>query len=102
MAKARHVDIKTLKTIPILEVAAALGLPLKKTGFGAWSEKSADDPLGVTSLTIFENKGFWIRYSEKTSGGVYKGSVIDLVMHIRDCDFRAACEFLASAFPNIR
>ncbi len=97
----KHVDLAALKAIPIVEVANALRLPLKKMGAGVWNEKSADDPLGVTSLTIFERRNWWIRYSEKTQGGVYKGSVIDLVMHVRDCDFRSACEFLTSSFPTI-
>ena len=91
----KKISITALKAISILEVAESLNMPLKKVGFGVWAEKSDEDMLGVTSLTIFESRNYWIRYSEKMSGGVYKGSVIDLVMHVRDCDFKTACDFLS-------
>lgn len=77
-------------------------MEVKKMGGGVWNQKSDEDALGVTSLTIFERRNWWIRYSEKTAGGVYKGSVIDLVMHMRECDFTEACTFLSSHFPNYR
>lgn len=95
--KKKFADIATLKTIPIVEVARMLGMELKKTGIGVWNEKSEHDRRGYTSLTIFENKNKWWRYSSSSGG-----SVIDLVMHVRECDFRAACEYLSSSFPNYR
>ncbi len=91
-------DCNELRRIPILHVAQALGVELKRTGNDSWNVKDANDPLGYTSLSISENKNHWKRWSGKTSGGVSHGSVIDLVMHVRDCGFKAAIEFLSNHF----
>ena len=91
-------DFAKLRQIPILHVAQTLGIELRRTGSGTWNVKDAADPLGYTSLTISESKNRWKRWSGKTSGGVSQGSVIDLVMHIQDCDFKAAVEFLSNHF----
>lgn len=91
-------EILRLRAIPILQVAQALGLELMRTGSNTWNEKDANDPKRHTSLTIFENSNRWKRWSGKLSGGVSQGSVIDLVMHVRDCDFKAAIEFLSLRF----
>ena len=96
--RSRSFDLQRLRNIPILTMAAALGLSLKRTGGGIWNVQDADDPLGHTSLTIWEKKNCWKRWSGKTSGGVCQGSTIDLVMHIRDCDFKEAIAFLSQRF----
>lgn len=91
-------DFAELRRIPILHVAQALGIELRRTGGDSWNVKSADDPLGYTSLSISERKNYWKRWSGKTSGGVSQGSVIDLVMHMRDCSFKEAVSFLSDRF----
>lgn len=91
-------DLTRYYDIPILQVAGALGLELRQTGCNTWNVKDADDPLGYTSLSISERKNRWRRWSGKTSGGVSQGSVIDLVMHVRDCSFKDAVAFLSSRF----
>ena len=91
-------DFSEYRRIPILHVAQALGIELKRTGSDSWNIKDEHDPLGHTSLSISEKRNRWKRWSGKTSGGVSQGSVIDLVMHIRDCDFKAAIEFLTNRF----
>lgn len=93
-------DIDTIKTIPILEVAQALGLSLKKTGAGIWNMRDADNPNECTSLCINERRNRWKRWSGK--GEPNFGSVIDLVMMAHSCDFQAAIEYLSSAFPRYR
>ncbi len=52
----------------------------------------------ITSLVIFEKSNTWHRFSGKERGGVSRGSTIDLVMHIRQCSFRMAIDFLTSRF----
>lgn len=91
-------DFAGLRSLPILHVAQALGLMLKRTGSGTWNVKDSDDSLGYTSLTVFETTNTWHRFSGKESGGVHRGSPIDLVCHVRDCSFKEAVEFLSSRF----
>jgi len=91
-------DFSELRHIPILHVAQALGIELKRTGGDSWNMKGAHDPLGYTSLSISEKRNRWKRWSGKTSGGVSQGSVIDLVMHIQECNFKDAIEFLTNRF----
>ncbi len=86
------------RNIPILRVAESLGLELRRTGSGTWNVKDGNDRLGYTSLTIFEKTNNWRRWSGKVSGGVSKGSIFDLVMHMRDCNFKEALNFLSSRF----
>lgn len=89
-------DLLRLRSLSILRVAEALGLSLKRTGGTTWNVRDVDDPLGHTSLTLFEKTNTWKRWSGKTVGGVSAGSTIDLVMHIRECSFKDACAFLSS------
>lgn len=96
MAKKKHHDLDALKKIPIINVAGKLGLQLIKVGPGVWNEKDAEKPGCVTSLTLFERTNTWKRFSGKERGGVSKGSTIDLVIHVRECDFKTAISFLAS------
>ena len=96
-AMRKH-DLKHYHELPIIRVAESLGLQLRRTGNGIWNVKDTNDPLGYTSLTISEKKNRWKRWSGKISGGVSQGSTIDLVMHVRDCTFKEALEFLSSRF----
>lgn len=89
-------DFACLRQIPILRVAEALGMGLRRTGSHVWNMKDAEDIRQNSSLTIFENTNTWHRFSGKDAGGVHGGSTIDLVMHIRDCSFKNAVYFLSS------
>ena len=97
MKRPKH-DFAELRRIPILRVAEKLGMELKRMGNGVWNMRDANDPLGHNSLAISESKNYWKRWSGKTSGGVSQGSVINLVMHIRDCSFKEAVSFLSTHF----
>lgn len=96
----KKLNIVSLKQIPILHVAEVLGIALRKTGSGIYNQRSDEDEKGMTSLTIFEEKNRWFRYSGKTIGGVCSGSTIDLVMHMHESDFKTACAFLQKMFPE--
>ena len=88
-------DFKALRNIWILQVAEALHIDLVRTGAGTYAMR---DEREITSLVIFEKTNTWKRFSGKESGGVSQGSPIDLVMHIRECSFEQAIEFLTSTF----
>ena len=96
MGKKKHIDLTELKKIPIVGLAEKLGLQLIKVGPGVWNEKDPEKPGSVTSLTLFERTNTWKRFSGKEKGGVSKGSTIDLVIHVRECDFKTAISFLSS------
>lgn len=88
-------DIEKLKATPILKVAEALGMKLLTAGPGTWAERDPKAGGAPTSLTLFEKTNSWVRFSGKEQGGCSKGSVIDLVRHVKDCDsVREACDFL--------
>lgn len=91
----RETDFASLRAISIVEVARVLGLELVRTGAGTYAMREDRE---VTSLAIFERTNTWHRFSGKESGGVSRGSTIDLVMHIRDCSLRDAALFLSSRF----
>ncbi len=90
----RH-DFAKLRQIPILNVAQALGMDLVRTGMDTFNMR---EEKKVSSLTIFPKTNTFYRFSGKTGGGVHGGSVIDLVMHMRDCSLREAAEFLSARF----
>jgi len=94
----KRIDHATLRQIPILRVAESLGMELQRTGYQTWNMKDPENPRENSSLAIFENTNSWHRFSGKEQGGVHRGSVIDLVMHMRECVFRDSCEFLSSRF----
>ena len=99
-----RIDYAELRQIPILRVADVLRLAVRRVGGATWAVKqtpdNSEDSLGHTSLMIFENTNTWHRFSEKESGGVYRGSTIDLCMHIHDCSLELAVEFLLRNFPQ--
>lgn len=90
-----HRRFDALRRIPILSVAASLGLFIVKTGSGTYAVRENRE---VTSLVIFEKTNTWHRFSGKERGGVSHGSTIDLVMHCRECSFRDAADFLTTYF----
>ncbi|MDD4628260.1 MAG: hypothetical protein PHE68_02580 [Candidatus Peribacteraceae bacterium] len=84
-----------LRRIPILSVAAALGLSLVKTGGGTYAVREDRE---ITPLVLFEKTNSWHRFSGKEQGGVSHGSTLDLVMHVRECPLREAADFLSTRF----
>ena len=88
-----------LRHIPILDAAGCLGIPLRRVGY-AWCMRESAETGAVTSLCIFPKTNSWKRFSGKTFGGTNKGGPIDLCMHIRECTFLEALEFLAAYFPD--
>lgn len=92
-------DFAALRGLPILSVAQLLGLSLVKTSSCTYAMR---DGREISSLVVFEKTNSWHRFSDKKSGGVSRGSTIDLVSHVRDCSFREAVEFLDSHFPQYR
>lgn len=94
----KRAELDRLKAIPIVDVAHALGLELAKQGGGVWGMRNPYDQKDITSLKLFEKSNNWKRFSEIKQGGVSHGSTIDLVMHINECDFKTAVEFLSSHF----
>ena len=98
MPRKKRINLQQLKTIPIVDVARALGMVLKHTGSGMWNEKSLNDPIGYTSLSISEKSNRWKRWSGK--GEPNQGSVIDLVMATKGYNFQEAIEYLTSTFPQ--
>ncbi len=84
-----------LRQISILSVAQALRMDLVKVGTGTYALRVERE---ITSLSISEKWNRWKRWSGKTSGGVSEGSTIDLVMHMRDCTFQDAVQFLTTRF----
>lgn len=92
------VNLNSVKAIPILDVAQALGMELSNRGSGNWAMK---DDEGVSSLVLSEKRNDWKRFSGKESGGVSGGSVINLVMHVTaDSDFKNALEWFRVHFPE--
>ncbi len=91
-----RIDFEVLRQIPILDVARAAGLKVVREG----STCAMREEREVTSLKIFPSTNTWYRFSGKESGGVSGGSCIDLVMHINNCSFVQAVEFLTTNFPN--
>lgn len=93
----KKVSFATLRQIPILDVAEALGMNIARNG-STWAMKDGDE---VSSLTIFPGTNRWKRWSGIEKGGVSSGSVIDLYLHIRNTtDLKEAIEWLASTFPS--
>ncbi len=88
-------DFTRLRQIPILNVAHALGMELARTGGDTYNKREGRE---ISSLTLFSKTNTFYRFSGKTAGGVCGGSVIDLVMHVRDCSLREAADFLTSHF----
>lgn len=86
--KKFRVDFDTLRRIPIVTVAEALGLPLIKTGPGTWAVK--DDRGRASSLVLFEKNNRWKKFSADLGG-----STIDLVMYKKNCELQEAAEFLS-------
>lgn len=94
------IDLENLRRIPILDVAEALGMQLVKEG-STWAMRDEQTGKGASSLTLFPGTNRWKRWSGIERGGVSRGSVIDLVMHIRDLnDVSDAIEWLSNRFPN--
>ena len=87
---------RELRTISILEVARSLNLNFVRTGCKTYNMREAQE---ITSLTLFTDTNTFHRFSGKKQGGVSRGSVIDLVMHIRGFSFHEAVNFLISHFP---
>lgn len=75
-------------------------MPLVKIGGRNWAMKSPERPREVSSLVLDTKTNTWRRWSGKTQNDVDHGSTIDLVIHLRGCPFREACEFLLSIFPQ--
>lgn len=92
---AMYQDLEALRRIPIVQVAQKIGLDLVKTGGNTYAMREDGQ---ITSLAIFEKTNTWKRFSGKERNGVSGGSVLDLVMHIRECSLREAAEFLSSRF----
>lgn len=91
------VNLETLRLTPILDVAEALGMQLIKEGT-VWAMKD-EQGKGASSLTIFPGSNRWKRWSGIERGGVSSGSVIDLVMHIKDTgDVSEAIQWLSTNF----
>lgn len=88
-------NLDHLRQISILFVAQSLGLDVVKTGIGTYNMREERE---ITSLVIFEKTNTWHRFSGKERGGVSGGSTIDLVMHVRECSFEQAVDFLTSRF----
>lgn len=84
-------DYTKLRQIPILDLAHALGMELVRTGGDTYNKREGKD---ITSLTLFTKTNTFYRFSGKTIAGVCGGSVIDLVMHVRDCSLDEAAYFL--------
>lgn len=95
-----RVEFEKLRQIPILEVAQSLGMQLVKVGGRNWAMKDPERPREPSSLVLDTKTNTWRRWSGKEQGGVDHGSAVDLVMHLRECPLREACEFLKSAFPR--
>lgn len=96
----KKIDLENLRRIPILDVAEALGMQLVKEG-STWAMRDEQTGKGASSLTLFPGTNRWKRWSGIERGGVSRGSVIDLVMHIRDLsDVSDAIEWLSTRFPN--
>lgn len=96
-SKWRKLNIEELRKINIIKVAEALNMELVKTGPDSLAWVSPSCRRGEwTSLTIFTGTNNWVRFSGVEQGGVSKGSVIDLVMHIQECDLPSALHFLSN------
>lgn len=96
----KKIDLDRLREIPILDVAEALGMDLMKEG-STWAMRDPQQRKSASSLTLFPGSNRWKRWSGIERGGVSSGSVIDLVMHMRDLnDVSDAIEFLSDRFPN--
>ena len=88
------INYTELRGIPILDVADRLGIHLVPAGTGVMAMADPEKPKEPTSLMVFVRTNRWKRFSGKEIGGVSEGSVIDLVMHIRDCELKEAASFL--------
>lgn len=91
-------NFDSLRQVPILDVAEALRMPLAKVSGRNWAMKDPERPRESSSLVLDTKTNTWRRWSGKTRSGVDHGSTINLVMHMRECSFREAVEFLTSRF----
>lgn len=92
----KKINCSQLRDIPILRVAEALGMDIRKTGYQTWNMKDPENLSKNSSLIIFEKTNTWHRFSGKEQGGVHRGSTIDLVMHMNECSFKEAYLFLSN------
>ena len=92
-----RVDYAKLRQLPILDVAHLLQMETVPYGSGS---KAMKEDGQITSLVLFEHTNSFHRFSGKEQGGVSGGSPIDLVMHMKECSFEEAVEFLTSSFPH--
>lgn len=91
-----RLDFQDIKTrVPIMEAARLLQLELKETG-GQVQQYRGICPTckagGDRALTITPGAGFYCQTAKEG------GSVLDLVVHIKQITLRQAAAFLAAAF----
>lgn len=98
MTTMPKVNLAKLRSIPILSVAEQLGIEVMKTGT-VYAMK--DESGKASSLTISISSNRWKRWSGIEQGGTSGGSVIDLVMHIKNSEnLSEAIDWLTSHFPS--
>jgi hypothetical protein len=93
---SKNVDLDSVKRVPILDVADRLGMDLVRTGSNRSYALREDGE--ITSLQIDTSNNRWKRFSGVERGGVNGGSVIDLVMHMKETDFKSALEWFTQNF----
>lgn len=93
----RRKETEILRQTPIREVLVHLGLdatPDRTAGRGMFRSPFREESKG--SFHIDEQRNLW--YDHGTGEG---GDVFDLVLRVRNCDFREACSTLRSLHPEL-
>lgn len=88
-------DIKTIKNIPISTVMNRLSICVIRTnGFEIWY-KSPFRKETTASFKIDVHKNIWYDFGEGIGG-----NVLDLIMRVKDCNFKEALHFLRNEFDS--
>jgi hypothetical protein len=80
------VDIETIKAVPILNILDAYGIKYKKSSSNRVSFKLRSNENTASAFAYIDTNSFY-DYGDKTSG-----SVIDLVMALKDCGIKKAID----------
>jgi len=79
-------DIETIKAVPILNILDAYGIKYKKSSSNRVSFKLRESENTASAFAYIDTNSFY-DYGDKTSG-----SVIDLVMALKDCGIKKAID----------
>lgn len=88
-------DIKTIKNIPISTVMSRLGFCIIRTNDSSLWYKSPFRNEMTASFKVDSKKNLYYDFGEGKGGNVF-----DLIMRLKDCNFKEALHFLRNEFDS--